>query len=231
MKFAQIYDECGVSNFSIGFGEAALKYIDSAYPKDSFKKNLDICCGTGTLCNFLKENGIETKGVDISREMLDVACEKYPDIEFIHCDVKKYEDDEKYDFITCTDDALQHITDVDDFKEVIRNVNRLLRENGLFIFDMNYFNLLPSERYDKSLGDNRLSYHITRDGKIMTFDVEYYEGDKLLWKEIVHERDYPIDELTGILNDEGFVIEVCAQHFFNEKRCEKWKIVAKKVGD
>ena len=107
-----------------------IKYFDSVHPNDSFRKNLDICCGTGTLCNFFKEKGIETKGVDISKEMLDVACEKYPDIEFIQCDVKEYNDDEEYDFITCTDDALPHITDVDDFKEVIRNVNQLLREMG-----------------------------------------------------------------------------------------------------
>lgn len=228
-KFAEVYDECGISTFSIGFGKAMLKYLNSVYPNERFEKNLDICCGTGVLCNFLKENGIETKGVDISKEMLDVARKNYPDIEFIENDVKEYQDDKKYDFITCTDDALPHIINIDDIQMVIRNVNHLLRENGLFIFDINYFHLMPCEKYDKSIGKHRLSYEIQRDDKIMTFNVECYEGDELIWTDTTQERDYSIEEITSILNEEGFVIETCSQHFFDEKRCEKWKIVAKKI--
>lgn len=229
-KFADVYDECGVSEYSLSFGEAMLEYFNSMHPNETFKKNLDICCGTGTLCNFFKENGIETKGVDISREMLDVACQKYPDIEFVECDVKEYHDDETYDFVTSTDDAIPHIINVEDVKKVIGNVNRLLRVNGLFIFDVNYFEEYSFEKYDKSLDDTRrLSYHLHKDGEIVRFDVEYYENDVLLWKNHVCERDFSIEELTQILNEEGFILESCSQHFFNEKRSEKWKIIAKKI--
>ena len=71
--FAAVYDECGVSDYSISFGNAMLEYINRMHTNETFKKNLDICCGTGTLCNFFKDKGIETKGVDISKEMLDIA--------------------------------------------------------------------------------------------------------------------------------------------------------------
>ena len=100
----------------------------------------------------------------------------------------------------------------------------------MFIFDINYFHLLPFEKYDKSLDDcRRLSYHLQRDGDIITFNVEYYEDDKLLWQDTVLERDYSIEVITRILNEEGFALESCSQHFLNEKRSEKWKIVAKKI--
>ena len=71
--------------------------------------------------------------------------------------------------------------------------------------------------------------HLKRDGKIITYNVEYYEENELLWKGKVLERDYSIEEITQILNEEGFALELCSQHFLNEKRCKKWKIVAKKI--
>ena len=229
-KFAEVYDKCGVSEYSISFGNAMLEYFNRLHSDETFKKNLDICCGTGTLCNFFKENGIESKGVDISREMLDIAREKYPDIEFVECDVIQYHDDETYDFVTSTDDAVAHLTNPDDVKKVIKNINKLLRVNGLFIFDINYFPAFSFEKYYKSLDECRkLSYHLQRDGKIITFDVEYYEDDELLWKDSVAEREYSIEDLTQMLNDEGFIVESCSQYLFNEKRSEKWKIIAKKI--
>lgn len=105
--FAKVYDECGVDDYSLSFGKGMLKYLDLIHPDESFKKNLDICCGTGTLCGFFKDNGIQTKGVDLSAEMLDVARSKYCDVEFIKCNASEFNDGEVYDFITCTDDALK----------------------------------------------------------------------------------------------------------------------------
>lgn len=221
-KFSEVYDECGVSDFSLSFGEAMLEYFNIMHPNEVFKKNLDLCCGTGTLCNLFKENGIETKGVDISREMLDVASNKYPDIEFVQYDVRQYHDGEKYDFITITDDALQHIINVEDVKKVVRNIYEHLRVNGLFIFDINYFHKISFEKYNKSLDDSRrLSYHPHRDGKIVRFDVEYYGDGVLLWKDQVFERDFSVEEITQILNESGFLVESCSQLFINEKISKK----------
>ena len=142
----------------------------------------------------------------------------------------QYQDDETYDFVTSTDDAMSHLVDPADVRKVFRNVNKLLRAEGLFIFDINYFQLISFDKRDKSLDDfRRLCYHVQRDGKIITYNVEYYEENKLLWQGKVLERDYSIDEITLILNEEGFALESCSQHFLNEKRCKKWKIVAKKI--
>lgn len=229
-RFASVYDECGISEFSIVFGQSMLEHFKQVYPNRSFKRNLDICCGTGKLCNFFKENGIETKGVDLSKEMIDIARENYPEIEFTVSDASEYQDDEKYDFITCTDDALNHITEPDVLKKIIKNVNNLLVDGGLFIFDMNYFYVFNFEKYYKALDSKRkLSYKLTRDDKIIQFNVEYFEDDNLLWKEQVCERDYSVEDITKILNDEGFAVEMFSQHFYNEKRTDKWKVVAKKV--
>lgn len=229
-NFADVYDDCGVDKYALSFGEAMLNYLEMMHPDETFKRNLDICCGTGTLCNFFKGKGLETKGVDISKEMLDVASSKYPDIEFVVCDATTYRDEETYDFVSCTDDAVSHLTDPDDVKKVFETVNTLLRDGGMFIFDINFFDSFVFEKFDKSLDDfRRLSYDISRDGKIVNFDVEYYENDELLWRNSVSERDYSIEEMTVMLNDAGFILEACSQHFLGEKRAEKWKIVARKL--
>ncbi|WP_407375955.1 class I SAM-dependent DNA methyltransferase [Methanobrevibacter sp.] len=207
-----------------------LKYFTNVHPNENFRKNLDLCCGTGTLCNFFKEQAIETKGVDISGGMLAIALKNYPGIEFIKHDIIDYHDGEKYDFITCTDDALNHITNTDDIKKIIQNVNTHLRVDGLFIFDINYFDIIPLEKVSKS-SDNfkNLSYTPQREGNIVKINVEYYENNELLWSDTVCERDYSIEEIAKILNDNNFVIEVFSQYFFDEVRAQKWKCVARKI--
>ena len=200
------------------------------HPDESFKKNLDLCCGTGTLCNFFMENGIESKGVDLSEGMLESALKNYPDIEFVHCNITDYKDDEKYDFITSTDDSLNHIIEIDDLKKAFQNANALLREEGLFIFDINNFNILNFERIEKFSGDsNKLVYSPSKEGEFIHFKVEYYENDELSWSEDVYERDYSVDEIIQLLNDTGFALEVCAQYFFYDTRMVKFNIVAKKI--
>lgn len=64
-------------------GSIILKYLNEKHPNENFKKNLDICCGTGELCNFFMNNNIDSKGVDISEDMITVARDKFPNIEFI----------------------------------------------------------------------------------------------------------------------------------------------------
>ena len=228
--FSAIYDECNVSTHSIIFGKSMLRYFEIMHPNESFKKNLDLCCGTGSLCNFLMENGIESKGVDLSEEMLEIALKNYPDIEFVHCNIIDYKDHEKYDFITSTDDALNHIIEIDDLKKSFQNANNLLRKDGLFIFDISNFNQVSFKRREKfSEGSKKLVYSPSKKGKIVNYKVEYYENDEFIWSDDINERDYSVDEIIGLLNDTGFVLEVCAQYFFDENRMAKFNFVARKI--
>lgn len=62
----------------------------SLYNKDKIEKIVDVACGTGDMIDFWKaivaKNGIELKnivGVDPSVGMMDVARQKFPEVEFI----------------------------------------------------------------------------------------------------------------------------------------------------
>ncbi len=74
-----------------------------------------------------------------------------------------------------------------------------------------------------------LSLVQSRDSDLIKTDVKYYEHDKLIWQKSLFERDYSISKLTQIFNREGFVLDSCSQHFLDEKRSEKWKLIFKKV--
>lgn len=230
--FSKIYDACGVNEYSLTFGRSMLKFFKQEHSNELFNTHLDFCCGTGTLCNFFYNNGIDTKGVDISENMLNVAKDKFPEINFICKSVSEFNDGCTYDFITCVDDALNHIIGEDLFEQVIRNASALLRSGGYFIFDLNN---PDSFKYDefitKGVNDNsKLEYYITRPSEnSMNFDVNYYVGDELIWKTSVFEQMYSVDYVKEVLKNEGFSVELCTTNFYDDTREIKWKYIARKI--
>lgn len=105
--FSKIYDEYGWDYFSLTMGKSILDYFK--VNNIIIKNNLDLCCGTGVLCDYFYKNNIKTKGIDISKYMLQIAKNKNNNIEFKNENVVFYKDSEKYDLVTMTCDAINHI--------------------------------------------------------------------------------------------------------------------------
>lgn len=62
--------------------------IDLALLEDyNFNKILDIGCGKGSLTHMLKKKNNYVLGIDISQTVIDVASQRYPDIDFVCSDV------------------------------------------------------------------------------------------------------------------------------------------------
>lgn len=96
-------------------------------------KALDIGCGcTGRFIDLLSEEGFVTEGLDVSEEMLKLAKERHPNVDFIHADICQYEFSEKYDFITAWD-SIWHIP-LSEQQNVITKIINGLNSGGLFIF-------------------------------------------------------------------------------------------------
>ena len=162
--------------------------------------------------------------------MLNIARKNYPEIEFIHSDIITYEDNNQYDFITCIDDALNYILDMDDLKTIFNNVNGWLCDGGYFVFDLNMGNLLPETVVKQLNEDSKIVYNfkILENGLVRAITY-YYENDKLIWQhEDYDERVYNTEDVITLLNDTGFVLERCGQEFYHDKRHLKLKIVARK---
>jgi len=96
---------------------------------------LDIACGTGRHAYFLKDNfGI--LGVDINEEMLKIAREKVPDVEFITGDMKKLDLGRKFGAVICMYSAINYNITFDELELTLNNFYDHLDNNGILIFDM-----------------------------------------------------------------------------------------------
>ncbi len=96
-------------------------------------KALDIGCGcTGRFIDLLQEHGFQPSGIDVSNEMIRLAQQRHPDIQFYHADICEFELPETYDFITAWD-SIWHIP-LAQQQQVISKIINSLNAGGVFIF-------------------------------------------------------------------------------------------------
>jgi SAM-dependent methyltransferase len=98
-------------------------------------KVIDLCCGAGRLTQALLKEGYKVTGIDSSEEMLRYARDNAPNGEFILGDVRLFELSPVFDAAVSTG-ALNHIMCQEDLISVFKNVYRVLRNNGRFVFNI-----------------------------------------------------------------------------------------------
>lgn len=91
---------------------------------------LDIGCGCGYLSNVIYENGRDKiVGVDISKESIEYAHEKYPTISFVCEDINKFASERKYD--VCL--AIMALNNIPCMKKFFCSVKHILLDVGKVI--------------------------------------------------------------------------------------------------
>lgn len=90
---------------------------------------LDVGCGTGAHTAALSERGWAVTGVDTSQDMLRRARERGIDVVEADAAALPFED-ESFDAVV----SMWTHTDVDDFAAVVREVARVLRQDGPFVY-------------------------------------------------------------------------------------------------
>lgn len=99
---------------------------------------LDLCCGTGQLVQQLLNKGYQVSGLDGSEAMLQYARQNAPGGKFILGDARFFELPFTFDAVFSTSASLNHVMSLEELKSVFRNVYAALRENGMFLFDLNH---------------------------------------------------------------------------------------------
>lgn len=67
------------------YGNSVIELIDA----DKGSSILDLGCGNGALTKALQDKGYLVTGMDTSKELLDIAKEKYSDIDFMQGDASQ----------------------------------------------------------------------------------------------------------------------------------------------
>jgi demethylmenaquinone methyltransferase/2-methoxy-6-polyprenyl-1,4-benzoquinol methylase len=147
----------------------------------SNEKILDICTGTGDLAIKFAEQGNEVIGIDLSKDMIDVAGRKnkLENLKFITADATKLPfDNNSFDAVTSSFGLHEMPKSV--MLEVLREVKRVLKNNGEFII---------VDFYKDQTLFFKLAYPLVK-----LFECRYY-------------NDFINLDLNDILNDYGFKME------------------------
>lgn len=232
--FCRVYNEFGWNEYPHIFGETLLKWLDRRGV--SVETALDLGCGTGVLCETLHERGIETLGIDLSENMIDIARNRAPGLEYRVGDMTAFEIDRRFDLVTCTGDALNHVTEPANIRKVFANVREALNPGGLFIFDLLRDEEVPqSEPFEAEFSDRlRVRFTANRDDNDMTtLQIEGFEGEEPRFTEVIREKLYDIQEILSMLREAGFELIQCEDRLLTDQDAHgtTWFVVAQKPKD
>ncbi|MFA6859876.1 MAG: class I SAM-dependent methyltransferase [Clostridia bacterium] len=104
---------------------------------DKVKTLIDLGCGTGEHLKELSKlnSKINLTGLDLNVEMLEVAKNKNKG-NFFQGDILDFISNKKFDFAISMFAVLNHLKSYKQFKKALCNTKELLKENGVFIFDL-----------------------------------------------------------------------------------------------
>lgn len=210
--FCKVYNEFGWNYYPEIFGEQLLLWLDEN--RISPKTALDLACGTGVLCRILHDRGIQTRGMDFSTGMIEIAREASPEIPYDVADMTLYRPDAEFDLVTCTGDAINHIPQLSDVEKIFRNVYACTAPGGYFVFDLlDRGEISTSEPFEMDFTETiRVWFQMTQpaeDKVVLT--VRVYENDVLALEEQIRETVHDPDAVCALLRRCGFTVLRCAR--------------------
>lgn len=217
-NFAFIYDE--LMN-EVDY-ESWVSYIEKIIENENIKvKNiLELACGTGNITIPLAKKGYDIAGIDISEEMLMIAREKSQkegiDLVLLNQDIA-YLDFDLYDLdcVLCACDGFNYILEENDLKSAFNKIYNLLKENGIFIFDISSYYKLSNILGQNVYGENRddIAYlwenFFDEEDDIVQMDLAFFtkenESEKFTrFEETHYQRAYKNEDIINMLNSSGF---------------------------
>ena len=147
-------------------------------------KVIDIACGTGVITSLIHElTESDVLGVDISKNMIDIAKEKYKELKyasFKHIDVMDLDEDNKFDYAIIYN-AYPHFSQP---RKLSSKLSKILNPNG-------HFAILHSlSRQELSLHHQGKASNVSRDLDEIVKEAKYFENEFIIEK--AYEDDHSI---------------------------------------
>lgn len=229
--FCRVYNEFGWNYYPEAFGGQLLQWLREN--NVTVKTSMDLACGTGVLCELLHKQGIEASGMDFSEGMIAIARENNPKLSYDVADMTLYRPDRRFDLVTCTGDALNHIMTIADVEQIFRNVYGYLNDGGHFIFDLlNEQEVSTDEPFDLDFSDTvRARFQMLKsvDGTV-NLKTRVYENGEFQFEENIYEKLYDPQMICALLEKTGFQVVKCADRLPDNSpnHSTTWYIIAKK---
>ena len=228
--FCKVYNEFGWNYYPEIFGQQLLQWLQRGglNPKTS----LDLACGTGILCEILHKRGIRAWGMDYSAGMIEIARQGSRSIHYDVADMITYRPEEKFDLVTCTGDAVNHIAELSDVEKIFQNVYCYLSPGGWFVFDLlNEREVSTSEPFEMDFTETtRVWFQMTRPGeKKVNLKIRVYENGELAFEENIRETIHDPAVICEVLRSCGFRDVRCSDRLLEDANPgTTWFITARK---
>ncbi|PID30487.1 MAG: hypothetical protein CR982_01135 [Candidatus Cloacimonadota bacterium] len=205
--FSKYYDQ-----IMSGFSEKFNKRFNLLSKKFDFNLNsvLELACGTGNNLMFFNSDKTKIKyGLDISKDMIDIAKSKLSDTTLLVQDMTTFKIDKKFTLIFCFFDSINHLLDYNLWLKVFKNVRNHLSNDAYFIFDINTtLELNKSNTFTSVRNFNDKDIFIMRNSNIgkntakweLSFFVHDYSNNYKRYEECIYERTFEISRIKYDLN-------------------------------
>ncbi len=215
--FASVYD---VFTDGVDYDSRA-EYLCEILKKHGISEGtvLDAACGTGSISRCFLERGYEIVANDISVAMLNIAREKlapFGEKAVLLCqDMCQLDLFGTVDAAVCCLDSLNHLVSEEDFSDAIKSIGTFIRQNGIFIFDVNtvykHREVLSDRTFVYEDDDN--TFLVWQNSECDEDDiVEMYidifseneDGSYCRQSDSVTERAYSVGFISETLKNNGF---------------------------
>ncbi len=242
-SFASVYDEF-MDN--IPYEEWGV-YVHNLLEKNNVSKGniVELGCGTGSMTQILDSYGYNMIGIDISKDMLEIANNKKKDagknITYLYQSMADFELENKVDACVCVCDSSNYLIENGELMACFRSVYNNLKDNGILIMDFKteYF-------YKKILGECTIAEN--REDASFIWENFYYNEDKIneyiltlfikdangkfdKYEETHYQRAYSIKEIKENLKVSGLKLINIYEAFTNKKpnrHSQRVYLIAKK---
>ncbi len=154
-EFSKVYDNM----MSYVDYELWIELIERYLDEFDVESVLELGCGTGEVTLRLYRDGYKVLGTDISETMLIHARRKAElyeyDINFEEKNMIEIESEEKYDSVISIFDTINHLKSTEELSKVFGNVNKILNDKGVFLFDVVSREMLEEMFVDGIFADDR----------------------------------------------------------------------------
>ena len=198
--------------------EATVAFYNAILRQEGLRPRtaVDLACGTGSVAVLLARQGLQVTGVDLSEDMLTVACQKAQDLpkppQFVCQPLQQLHLPRGVDLAVCALDSLDYITDPRDCAEAIRRVYKALNPGGIFIFDVNTPEKLRAMDGQVFLDEDDDVYCVWRgefdeETNICSYGMDLFQRRGDMWERSFEEhREYAYsqEQLLTYLKAAGF---------------------------
>ncbi len=184
---------------------------------------LELGCGTGKFGAKFSRDGFTVFGMDISLNMLQVArLRAYGNFRIFCADMRNFQLARKFDFIYSVHDTMNYFLEYSDLRRVLGSAGRSMHEGSVFMFDM------TTEHNIMRYFDKKIMRYTVRDIQV-EWGNSYDPGEKMIFSTLKFkkpdgsmaieehvQRIYTMDEMRGLLQEEGFkIVDIFSDYSFS----------------